>query len=633
MQLLTTVRAILPALLVFSWGWTSTSHAEQRALHWSGKKQVWDRKIEVVTLSGAATLVQPGEVLSADEMRIDLRRRVVEARGNCLFITRDLVMQGQFMQFNLDTRNGYLDQGRISTEGFTMSGSRISRLGVGRFQAFDAEYTTCKDCPQSWSFTGEKVDMTFGGYAHLWGVRGKVGDVPVTWLPYLVFPLKTQRQSGLLMPRFGLSGADGFVFVQPFFWAINRSADLTLGIGSYSLRGFRAEMETRYRISDDSDAQASVFIQRDRTYFPVIRNFAAGTQQEASQEPLRWAFLLDQRHQLNRQWSQKLVVREVRDTDYPSQIGDIPGRLDSMLGSSLAFTRSTPQSSFILSGHRFRNRLGEDPLSFDRSVVQPLPSLLLTSNERPLIYGFNGGLSFGLVNFTRGTGSFDPDILGNDPSPILSGGEARPGIDPLRQATRLTLVPRIYSTTELIDGVSLVPSAEYRSSYYAFPEDSGVSALTRGYLLTQLDATAQWERRFGDRFKHFIRPRLRYSLIPAVHESADHPFVQQIEYAQNRGFSGYNFDNIDIIPRDTGRSYNNYFLPLGNALTVEVSSQLLGRRGRSGAFSRLVEFSAGQTVNFREYRLPETERQPFSRFSSALQMEFDGLSSSINYFY
>jgi LPS-assembly protein len=607
--------------------------ASREALHWSGKKQVWDRKSGLIQLAGSAQLVQQGQVLTADEMVIDLQGRTVEARGHCLFLSRDLIMQGESMRFHLDTHNGTIQGGRISTEGFTMVGERISRLGAGRFQATRAEYTTCKDCPQSWSVFGDQVDLTFGEYARIWGVRGEVADVPITWFPYVIFPLKTERQSGLLVPRFGVSGADGLVFVQPFFWAINRSADMTLGVGTYSRRGFRAELEGRYQYSAQSVAHGNFFFQRDETYFPVRRSFVSGATQLLAPEPSRFALNLEQRHQLTEQWDEKLVIHEARDTDYPSQIGDIPGRTDSVLGSSLALTRNTPQSSVVLSAQRYRNRLGPDPMVFDSSVVQTVPSFVMTTNERPWGYGFNGGITFGLSRFTRGDGTFDPDILGGGVSPVLSGGAPRPGIDPIRKATRLTLIPRVYSSVPLVDGVSIVPSAEYRASYYDFANDSGVGALRRGYLLTQLDLSAQWERIYQARYKHFLRPRLNYSFIPSVQESLGHPFVQQMAYAQGQGFSGYNFDNYDIIPRDTARSYNNYFLPLGNALTVGLTSQLIRKNGPGGSYSRLLELTAGQTVNFREYRLPESSRQPFSRFSSALLLGLDQFTSSLSYFY
>ncbi|NDD91849.1 LPS-assembly protein LptD [bacterium] len=388
-------------------------------LHWSARKQVWDRKTNVVNLWGAASLVQPGEVLTADEMQIDLRRRLVRAQGHCLFFSRDLVMQGQSMEFNLDSRNGTILGGRVSTESFTMSGERISRLGEGRFQATRAEYTTCKDCPQSWSIFGDEVDLTFGGYARLTGVQGKVADVPITWFPYLIFPLKTERQSGLLLPRFRFSGSDGFVFVQPFFWAFSRSVDFTIGVGNYSSRGFRAELEGRYKLSERNEGQANFFFLRDQSYQPFERNFATGSVSAIGAQPSRWGLFLTQRHQLNSAWNQKLQVEEVRDTDYPSEIGDVPSRADSVLTSALSLTRATPQSSIVVSMQRFRNRIGEDPMGFDPKLVQPVPVLTVTSNERPLFYGLNGGLTFGLARFDRAAGSFDPDVLGGV-SPLLN---------------------------------------------------------------------------------------------------------------------------------------------------------------------------------------------------------------------
>ncbi|MBU6374501.1 MAG: LPS assembly protein LptD [Bdellovibrionales bacterium] len=605
--------------------------ATNGALHWSARKQVWDRKTNIVSLWGSASLVQPGEVLTADEMQIDLRRRLVRAQGHCIFLSRDVVMQGQTMEFNLDSRNGTILGGRVSTENFTMSGERISRLGEGRFQAIHAEYTTCKDCPQSWSVYGEKVDLTFGGYARLSGVQGKVADVPITWFPYAIFPLKTERQSGLLLPRFRFSGSDGFVFVQPFFWAASRSVDFTLGLGNYSNRGFRAEIEGRYKLSDRNEGQANFFFLRDETYRSVKRDFSVGSLGAPVAQPSRWGFFLTQKHQLNSAWNQKLQVEEVRDTDYPSEIGDVPSRADSVLTSTVSLTRTTPQASIVLSAQRFRNRIGEDPMRFDTRVVQPLPLLTVTSNERPLIFGFNGGVTFGLARFDRGASDFDPDVL-ESASPMLTGGAPRFGVDPIRKATRLSLVPRLYYSGSIFDGISVVPSAEYRASYYDFPSTSGVGPLMRGYLLTQLDISSQLERVYDNKYKHLIRPRISYSLIPSVQESATHPFVGQMRYAQSKGFSGYNFDNLDIIPRDTTRSYNNYFLPLGNAVTFGFSSQLIQKKSE-GAYSRTVELVAGQTLNFREYRLPAESRQPFSRFSSALLLEFERLSSSVNYFY
>ncbi|MFN7684886.1 MAG: LPS-assembly protein LptD [Oligoflexia bacterium] len=610
-------------------------------LHWSAKKQVWDRKNQVVVLSGSAVLSQRGEQMLADFMRIDLKARTVSAQGNCVYLARDMIMQSQSMLFNLDTRTGSVFGGRISTESFTLAGEKISRLGEGRFSALNAEYTTCKDCPQSWSFYGQEVDLTFGSYGKMKNVRGKVGDVPITWFPYLIFPLKTERQTGLLFPRFRFSGSDGLAFVQSFFWAISRSVDMTIGAGTYSARGPRVELEARAAFKEGS-ATANLFLQRDQTYKPLFIDLNTGATTQLDPQPNRWGLLIGQRQKFSDLWVQTLQIEEVSDANYPSDLGDISSRREAVMTSSFSMTRTTPYSSAVLSLRRFRNRLGPDPLKWDGQVVQLLPSLSLASNERPWIKGFHGGISANFSRFDRLQGAFDSDgvgeLIGAAPAGLRVGGAPLLGRDPIRKASRLTVTPSIFTDWTPVDGLALIPSAKYRASLYSFDRaNTGVPVLSRGYLLTQLEASTEIGRTFegarqGSSFRHTIRPMLTYSLIPLIQEDLEHPFVRQMNYARDNGFSGYNFDNYDIIPRDSTRSYNNYFLPLGNSLSLGLVSQLY-RKDAGTPSRRQLEFAASQTIDFRELSLEPGVRQPLSRFASSLTGDFGPLSGSVFYFY
>ncbi len=69
---------------------------------------------------------------------------------------------------------------------------------------------------------------------------------PVVPLPYAVFPADTARHSGLLSPREGESNSRGFQYLQPYYFAINKSSDATAafdvetsqrigGLGEYRL--------------------------------------------------------------------------------------------------------------------------------------------------------------------------------------------------------------------------------------------------------------------------------------------------------------------------------------------------------------------------------------------------------------
>lgn len=189
---------------------------EGKPIHFSGDKQVWNRKSNLVELFEHAAVSQFGETLTADYIRLDLNSRVLDARGNCVYVASDSVIWGEEMHFNLDTRTGTVIGGRVSNDHFILRGDRINKLGDGRFQTHWGNYSTCWDCAPSWGLLAEDVDMQTEGYAYLSNVTARLKDAPAFWLPYLVVPMKTRRQTGFLFPPFAASGNNGFQIVLPF---------------------------------------------------------------------------------------------------------------------------------------------------------------------------------------------------------------------------------------------------------------------------------------------------------------------------------------------------------------------------------------------------------------------------------
>jgi hypothetical protein len=133
-----------------------------------------------------------------------------------------------------------------------------------------------------------------------------------------------------------------------------------------------------------------------------------------------------------------------------------------------------------------------------------------------------------------------------------------------------------------------------------------------------------------------IRPELTYSNIPFTTGSGgSHPFLAQIEYARQRAIPNWYFDNSDIVPLDQSNTYANFFPPLGNSLTYGFTTQLIRRDGAEDAanpgYHRLVEWRAGNTLNFRE--LSKEGGQPFTRVTSSLLLNFGSLTSLTDYLY
>ncbi len=620
---------------------------ENQPIHFSGDKQLWDRKKNKVELFGHAAVNQSGETLLADYILLDLNSRILDARGDCVYMATESVIWGEEMHFNLDTRTGTIVTGRVSNEKFTLRGERINKLGPGRFQTHWGNYSTCKDCPYSWSFDAEDMDASIGGYAFLTNVITRIKEAPALWLPYLVFPMKSQRESGVLFPHFTFSGQNGVTFVLPYFWAISRSFDMTFGLGEYSAKGHRFEWEGRYALGPRTFGV-------EHFYYLSDREFTVG--------PQRFALDLTQSHELPYGIDAKLKLIEVSDNlypfNYPLDVGGYAG--EAFLRSNLIFSHSAPHYSFFLDIERYRNLLNStygdltaQQTQFDPKTVQVLPRIVGTTQDQFLgDTGLVGGMTFGLTRFSRSAGPFDYDIVTrgygtidlNNPPPFT------PGVDPIRKVNRFSLNPSLYTTFRPFDVFSVVPSVQYFGYFYDFGNQLGpqVSNLSRGYLLFQLDMSAQFERiyNFPDnleypRVKHLIRPLLTYSLIPLRQENSNHPFLAQIQNAQKNGISGYNFDDQDIVPYTYNQSGALYFVPLGHSLSYGLTSQWIRRKSHleigTPTYENVVELSAGEAINILEISdstaVDPNNKHVFTRFFTTLLFNFQKVTSQTTYYY
>ncbi len=625
-------------LILFGIGISSAwALVENSPIHFSGDKQVWDRKLNRVELFGHASVNQPGETLTADYIFLDLNARVLDARGNCVYITGSSVIWGEEMHFDIDTRLGSVKGGRISNDSFTLRGQTIQKMGDGHFKIHWGDYTTCHDCSASWSFLAESIELKMDDYAYLSNVTTRFKGAPMVWLPYTVVPLKTSRQTGFLIPKFGQGQSNGFSFILPFFWDMDRSYDMTFGLGEYSQRGHRLEWEGAYALSSRS-------VGRSRFYFLTDRQFGVSNN--------RWALDIEQTQDLPFGIEEKLRITEVSDNFYPFFFSaDVPRATgEAFLPSTLSFSRSSPDFTAYVALQRNRNLLNTTPndrvaqlTQFDPRTVQAVPSVMVSTKDR-FLFGSSlvGGVSFGFTRFARSGGPFDFD-QSSVPfgTPVPAGLTPTLGVDPIRQASRLSLVPSLYVPLRPFDVISFVPSLQYRSYFYNF--SSNMPDLNRGYLLFQTDLSTQFEKIFDFpedpdvvRAKHLIRPLLTYSYIPFIQEDENHPFIQQIKQKGRGSFtSGYNFDNNDIIPYSYQKSSANYFIPLGHSLAYGFTTQWIRKKRKNSTYQNAVEFNAGQAIDFLEVARPVDPSTPhvFTRLFSEFKMNYDHFSSQTTYYY
>lgn len=214
----------------------------------------YDDKAKVYVGKGNVNITKQDKTLNADYVRFNQNTMEVFAEGHVVMTVGENIITGTRMEMNLDRETGTIYDGTIFIDEnhFYITGDNIQKVGKDAYAADKASVTSCDGRSPAWKITGRNLKVTVEGYgfvnhAALWAKK-----VPVLYTPFLVFPVKLKRQTGLLAPQVGYSDRKGGEYIQPFFWAINESSDATFYAHYMSRRGEKLGLEYRYILDEES---------------------------------------------------------------------------------------------------------------------------------------------------------------------------------------------------------------------------------------------------------------------------------------------------------------------------------------------------------------------------------------------
>jgi LPS-assembly protein len=226
-------------------------------------QQIFAEQIEWNTLTGEFTatgnvlLVSPTARLSAERVVFNTRTRL----GT--FYTA-------FGQASLGSR-GAQDKSMFGTlePDVYFYGETIEKIDEDKYRITRGGFTTCVQPTPRWDIVSGKATINLDDYAILRNAVVRVKDVPVFYLPVLYYPIQSDdRATGFLLPTYGRSTIRGQSISNAFFWAINRSQDLTLVHDWFTTSGQGAGAEYRYAAGPGSEGQLRAYYmaQKAATY-------------------------------------------------------------------------------------------------------------------------------------------------------------------------------------------------------------------------------------------------------------------------------------------------------------------------------------------------------------------------------
>ncbi len=374
----------------------------QTPLEVKAKSLTYEENGETVVASGDVVVTRGETTLIADTVKVSRVRNELEAVGNVHLAGPEGTIAARSLKLELEDETGEIVDGtvRIPRNQYMIQGRTLRKSYGQTYEVVDGSITTC-ECDDvsnaDWSLDADRFDVTLGGTGKIQGGLFRVRDVPLLYIPYGLIPVRKERQSGMLAPKYSFSSKRGFQWEQPFYFALSKSQDATItaDIETSSRLGLLGEY--RYALSENTegDFSASYFNERIRgpasTTSPTDRWSVAGTHRQNL--PMEVDFYSDLFFV-----SDDFFLRELNTSVHPGlEDGEMRTRrfTDSRVGATKTWTNVQVRSEA---------RYYQDLRNDQNDVFQILPQINVEGRRRFLRDRIQTGVRVEGTHFFRNRG-------------------------------------------------------------------------------------------------------------------------------------------------------------------------------------------------------------------------------------
>ncbi len=221
---------------------------------------VYDMKNQKLYLYGNAYMKYTDIEMTSEEIEYDWTSGTLVSRGKmdengnlespAKFSEKSGEYEADSMQYNFKTKKGRTFDVVTEQDGAYIHSEIVQKNEFDEWYGYKTKYTTCNNKEHPHFYLGAKRSKVIPDKVMVTGpVNLVVGDVPTPlYLPFGIFPTKTGRRSGIIMPTYGEQPSLGFFLKDGgYFWAVNDQLSLTF-LGEVYTRGrFGLSVNANYR--------------------------------------------------------------------------------------------------------------------------------------------------------------------------------------------------------------------------------------------------------------------------------------------------------------------------------------------------------------------------------------------------
>jgi LPS-assembly protein len=485
-------------------------------------------------------------ILRAEEIDYNQDTQYAEARGSVRFLSfeRGEELEADRVEYFLKEHRGlfYRVRGSVppkvdlrpgllmTTSPFVFEGKWAERKG-DRYVLHEGTITNCRTPRPLWTLRGRRFDIVPGHRAIVQNSSFHVKHIPLFFTPFFYKSLETQpRKSGFLMPNIGNSSRRGKMIATGYFWAINRSYDLTYRSQLFTQRGFAHHVDFRGKPREGTEFSTYVYGVNDR-----------GLKLDNGERLKQGGFLveLNGKSDLPRGWIARGEGRYLNSFTFRQAFTESFNEAVFSEVHSRGFA-AKHWSTFALNVVAERNENYPPGTDEDRISIRKLPEIAFSSRDR---------------------------LISSKVLPVWVSLDSAAGLvrrnQPLFQTRqfvdRFDVTPRVMTALRW-KGISLLPAFAVRETHWGSSQldrkviGEGLRRSAREFSLDLVppsvgrvfDRAPKW---LGDKFKHVIEPRAGFRTVAGIQDFSRIIRFDETELLTNTRELDYSITNRVFVKR------------------------------------------------------------------------------------
>jgi len=522
----------------------------------------------------------------ADEIEYDDDTGEVRAQGKVYFhnFERNEQIWCSRLEYNTDEETGKFYDVRGETmprivarvgvltgnSPFHFEGQWAERIGE-RYILHNGWVTNCKMPDPWWRFRGKRFDIIPEDHATTHQGWFLLRRFPIFYTPFFYHSLeKHPRKSGFLMPSLVPNSIRGSMVGIGYYWAVNRSTDLTYRFDDYTTQAFKHNLDFRAKPREGTDFGAIVYAVQDNgspgatgplNTYSGANIYATGRSDLGDGWSARGYFNYLSSFRFRQEWSQsynEAIGSEIHSVGAITKNWDtytfngVFAHLQNFLSTEIPVTDANGNINFLTNAVNIRKLPEAQFSSRDRQLFGDLPLWLsfdsssgLLSRSDPIfnlnsqqVYSFQTGAFINRTNFSPHlTSAFHLGDFHIVPSIGFQETFYGASQTQIQTSTPLQFISPGEPINQVI-GTNFVRSARDLNIDFIFP------SLARVFNKKTI---------FGDKLKHVIEPRATYHYLTGIGED----FNRVIR-----------FDDMDILTNT-------------NDLEISLTNRIYAKRGEN----------------------------------------------------